>query len=267
MRPCILVLDAHYLPSALTRSFMAVAISWRSRTSPRVPVPSLQHAVAPTSVSPSRLDFRLFACGKLSGGICRGTAQAQSVPAPVSFRLMSAVPCRAARFPTPRHCLSASYACRAADRDGVAVEQSTEVEGHSSTSPSNGDLLRSPALERNDFARENVGGIHVIIGPMFAGKTTALLQRIREEADAGRYLSVCFLKISAEIIPITSLSKYWHLANVVSFGPCGMPLFLLPSIRGIVANCRIAHTIEHRAATGIVTCYISRTESFCYRLF
>lgn len=70
------------------------------------------------------------------------------------------------------------------------MEQSTEVEGHSSTSPSNGDLLRSPALERNDFARENVGGIHVIIGPMFAGKTTALLQRIREEADAGRRVSL-----------------------------------------------------------------------------
>jgi len=39
----------------------------------------------------------------------------------------------------------------------------------------------------NDFVRDNAGSIHVITGPMFAGKTTALLKRVQKEADAGRY--------------------------------------------------------------------------------
>ncbi|GBG69691.1 hypothetical protein CBR_g4521 [Chara braunii] len=41
----------------------------------------------------------------------------------------------------------------------------------------------------NDFALGNqpIGSIHVIVGPMFAGKTTALLKRMEEEASKGRY--------------------------------------------------------------------------------
>jgi len=31
------------------------------------------------------------------------------------------------------------------------------------------------------------GEIHVIVGPMFAGKTTALLRRVQAEAGSGRY--------------------------------------------------------------------------------
>lgn len=31
------------------------------------------------------------------------------------------------------------------------------------------------------------GEIHVIVGPMFAGKTTALLRRIKVESNNGRY--------------------------------------------------------------------------------
>lgn len=31
------------------------------------------------------------------------------------------------------------------------------------------------------------GEIHVIVGPMFAGKTTALLRRIKSESTDGRY--------------------------------------------------------------------------------
>lgn len=32
-----------------------------------------------------------------------------------------------------------------------------------------------------------VGEIHVIVGPMFAGKTTALLRRVNLESNDGRY--------------------------------------------------------------------------------
>lgn len=34
------------------------------------------------------------------------------------------------------------------------------------------------------------GEVHVIIGPMFAGKTTALLRRVKYESNLGRYLFV-----------------------------------------------------------------------------
>jgi hypothetical protein len=38
--------------------------------------------------------------------------------------------------------------------------------------------------------RENVGGgaIHIIMGPMFAGKTTSLLRRVQDARNAGRYI-------------------------------------------------------------------------------
>lgn len=52
-----------------------------------------------------------------------------------------------------------------------------------------GDLSKQQeASEMSDFVCSNMGAIHLIVGPMFAGKTTALLQRVRKEADAGRYL-------------------------------------------------------------------------------
>jgi thymidine kinase len=40
--------------------------------------------------------------------------------------------------------------------------------------------------EMGDRAAQS-GEIHVIMGPMFAGKTTALLRRVQAEASNGRY--------------------------------------------------------------------------------
>lgn len=99
----------------------------------------------------------LSACGiKLPGGFCR-----IGPPSTASFRLVAAVPCA-----VPRYSVRGFAPCRAAARE----------QGNGNES-----------LASNDFVRDNVGGIHVITGPMFAGKTTALLKRIRQEADAGRY--------------------------------------------------------------------------------
>lgn len=36
------------------------------------------------------------------------------------------------------------------------------------------------------------GEIHVIVGPMFAGKTTALLRRIQSQSSNGRSFMLCF---------------------------------------------------------------------------
>jgi thymidine kinase len=38
-----------------------------------------------------------------------------------------------------------------------------------------------------DVRAAQSGEIHVIVGPMFAGKTTALLRRVQAEAGSGRY--------------------------------------------------------------------------------
>lgn len=56
-----------------------------------------------------------------------------------------------------------------------------------------GDLSKQQEpSETSDFVCSNMGAIHLIVGPMFAGKTTALLQRVRKEADAGRYFRILF---------------------------------------------------------------------------
>ncbi|ONK59788.1 uncharacterized protein A4U43_C08F10700 [Asparagus officinalis] len=45
-------------------------------------------------------------------------------------------------------------------------------------------------LDRSGEARCSSGEIHVIIGPMFAGKTTALLRRVQGEVDIGRKVAM-----------------------------------------------------------------------------
>ncbi|KAJ7548797.1 hypothetical protein O6H91_07G027900 [Diphasiastrum complanatum] len=44
--------------------------------------------------------------------------------------------------------------------------------------------------EKQGFADIGYAGLHLILGPMFAGKTTALLRRIHAEVDAGRNVAL-----------------------------------------------------------------------------
>ena len=164
MHPGILILDAHHLSSALSRSLMAAA-SWRS--SSRLLVPALVHARTATPFP--RLGFHVPACVKAQGAAWISLRSS----APASFRLMATVPSSSALY-----AVSGFAPCRAANRDACAVEQHR-----------NGDCLKPTPREGIDFLRDNVGSIHLIMGPMFAGKTTALLKRIQKESDAGR----CFL--------------------------------------------------------------------------
>ncbi|KAH7665498.1 Thymidine kinase protein [Dioscorea alata] len=64
------------------------------------------------------------------------------------------------------------------------------------------------------------GEVHVIIGPMFAGKTTALLRRIQSERDNGR--SVVMVKSSKD-------SRY-GLDCVVTHDGKKMPCFAVPNL-------------------------------------
>lgn len=49
-------------------------------------------------------------------------------------------------------------------------------------------------LTKTSNSSSSSGEIHVIVGPMFAGKTTTLLRRIQAETEKGRYFMiwVCF---------------------------------------------------------------------------
>lgn len=49
------------------------------------------------------------------------------------------------------------------------------------------------SLSSMDRRCKPAGEIHVIVGPMFAGKTTALLRRIKSESNSGRFIILGFL--------------------------------------------------------------------------
>lgn len=49
-------------------------------------------------------------------------------------------------------------------------------------------------------SRSPVGEIHVILGPMFAGKTTALLRRMQDEVDCGRFGFKFSLSINGRVL-------------------------------------------------------------------
>uniref|UniRef100_A0A199UAD8 Thymidine kinase n=1 Tax=Manihot esculenta TaxID=3983 RepID=A0A199UAD8_MANES len=52
------------------------------------------------------------------------------------------------------------------------------------------------SLSSMDRRCKPAGEIHVIVGPMFAGKTTALLRRIKSESNSGR--NVAMIKSSKD---------------------------------------------------------------------
>lgn len=136
---------------------MAAVLSWRTSS-------SRSAVVVPSITSLSRRSVPLSVCVKRSG--CEGL-----------LRLMAgAVPSNSSS--TTRF-LDGLTPCRALVRDGDGVGLERECEGR---------FVRTGVVSV-DYERENVGGIHLIVGPMFAGKTTALLRRIRKEADGGRYSS------------------------------------------------------------------------------
>ncbi|KAI4305677.1 hypothetical protein L6164_029028 [Bauhinia variegata] len=81
----------------------------------------------------------------------------------------------------------------------------------------------SSSKDRSLSASRAAGEIHVIVGPMFAGKTTALLRRIKSEGDNGR--NVALIKSNKDArYAIDSVVTHdgikfpcWALPNLLSF--------------------------------------------------
>ncbi|KAJ0798123.1 putative thymidine kinase [Helianthus annuus] len=83
----------------------------------------------------------------------------------------------------------------------------------------------TPTVNHNDQDQiaKSTGEIHVIVGPMFAGKTTTLLHRIRSEATNGR--NIALIKSSKDTrYAIDSVVTHdgtkhpcWPLSDLLSF--------------------------------------------------
>ncbi|KAF7141392.1 hypothetical protein RHSIM_Rhsim06G0173700 [Rhododendron simsii] len=77
--------------------------------------------------------------------------------------------------------------------------------------------------DRVGLSHRASGEVHVIVGPMFAGKTTALLRRVKAESNSGR--SVAMIKSSKDTrYAINSVVTHdgtkfpcWALPNLMSF--------------------------------------------------
>ncbi|CAA7050973.1 unnamed protein product [Microthlaspi erraticum] len=71
-----------------------------------------------------------------------------------------------------------------------------------------------------DQGNRGSGAIHVIMGPMFSGKSTSLLRRIKSEISAGR--SVAMLK--------SSIDTRYAKDSVVTHDGIGFPCWALPDL-------------------------------------
>lgn len=80
--------------------------------------------------------------------------------------------------------------------------------------------MSSPPFHGLDSAHRRHGEVHVIVGPMFAGKTTALLRRVIAEANTGRSFS---------ILPSLFLLNLLIYVNAASFS-LGKKLILFPPL-------------------------------------
>ncbi|KAL5701897.1 thymidine kinase [Ranunculus cassubicifolius] len=73
---------------------------------------------------------------------------------------------------------------------------------------------------RASMAASQLGEVHVIVGPMFAGKTTALLRRVQSETDNGR--SVAIIKSNKD-------TRY-GLDSIVTHDGAKLPCWALPDL-------------------------------------
>ncbi|XP_024032098.1 thymidine kinase [Morus notabilis] len=70
------------------------------------------------------------------------------------------------------------------------------------------------------LTNERVGSVHVIMGPMFAGKTTSLLRRVKSESNSGR--NVVMIKSSKD--------NRYAVDSVVTHDGAKFPCWVLPDL-------------------------------------
>ncbi|XP_074272878.1 thymidine kinase [Silene latifolia] len=80
--------------------------------------------------------------------------------------------------------------------------------------------FNSPVVAPNSVSNDVSGEIHVIVGPMFAGKTTALLRRVRAESTNGR--KVAMIKSSKD--------NRYAKDSVVTHDGAKFPCWALPDL-------------------------------------
>ncbi|KAI3986835.1 hypothetical protein MKX01_039809 [Papaver californicum] len=100
----------------------------------------------------------------------------------------------------------------------VFKSKSTQNSHHLSLCNSFSSIKASNSSSLMDGSRFSCGEIHVICGPMFAGKTTALLQRVQAEIDLGR--SVILIKSNKD-------TRY-GIDSVVTHDGIKLPCWALP---------------------------------------
>ncbi|RWW24467.1 hypothetical protein BHE74_00006791, partial [Ensete ventricosum] len=84
-------------------------------------------------------------------------------------------------------------------------------------------------------SRSPSGEIHVILGPMFAGKTTILLRRMQDEVDCGRFGFKFSLSINGRVFRSVAMVKSdkdtrYGLDSVVTHDGVKMPCFALSEL-------------------------------------
>ncbi|XP_071700964.1 thymidine kinase-like [Rutidosis leptorrhynchoides] len=95
---------------------------------------------------------------------------------------------------------------------------------HHTLVPQKMSLLKPPPSTDRDLSVVSPSGeIHVIVGPMFAGKTTALLRRIKSEATNGRKIAMIKSskdnRYAIDSVVTHDGTKYpcWALPDLLSF--------------------------------------------------
>ncbi|KAF8410831.1 hypothetical protein HHK36_003368 [Tetracentron sinense] len=86
--------------------------------------------------------------------------------------------------------------------------------------PTMSSFQSSSSGSRTEASQSSSGAIHVIIGPMFAGKTTALIRRLKSESNNER--SVAIIKSNKD-------SRY-GLDSIVTHDGAKLPCWALPDL-------------------------------------
>ncbi|CAM6081868.1 unnamed protein product [Calypogeia fissa] len=194
----------------------------------------------PRMLAPSTAQRTLFRQGlhRLLGpgdGVVGGQVRAQVRAQVMQNRWVSFIGFSAAGISLDSDSLSRGFSTKAKGRrkndaemvtgDGVK-QKGPKTKRQSRSVEANGAHLSSDKMPGAEDAllgppsMDNCGGIHVIIGPMFAGKSTALLRRVQEEASVGRKV----------VLVKSDKDTRYGLSSIVTHDGLQMPCYAVPDL-------------------------------------